>query len=171
MFDQLGRMRNNESGHIPILLIHGPFPPTTIYIRKTGSRSRARKRTINETEREKRTRTMIAAVNTAIHSFGVTTICFYRKDLITAFLADLFYRQTKKKSSKPIQKLKATTPEDYKWNMLSQLPGIGTKGSTTLCESGLSIYELSQLSAKDFVSKFKGIGKKRAKAIVEVLNL
>ena len=64
-----------------------------------------------------------------------------------------------------------TTDVDFKWNLLVQLPGIGSAGADKIIESGMSIKELSEMSAEELRKKFKNIGKKRASRILKILNI
>lgn len=169
LFRQLKEM-NDQEEFKPILIVHGPIPPRNKWIR-VGKSSRPIKVSLSEEEKERRLRRIIAGLSTALNSYPrVSVLLLKDTDQFCRFLIDLYYRQTEHKSRKPVVKRKAESIEDYKWNIFSQFPGIGPKGSTTLVESGLSIHELAHLSPEEIAKHFKGIGIKRAKMIHKILN-
>ena len=169
LFRQLKEM-NDQEEFKPVLIVHGPIPPRNKWIR-VGKSSRPIKVSLSEEEKERRLRRIIAGLSTALNSYPRVSVLLL-KDLehFCLFLIDLYYRQTEHKSRKPVVKRKAESIEDYKWNIFSQFPGIGSKGATTLLESGISILELASMSPEEIQKRFRGIGKKRATLIHQILT-
>jgi len=152
----------------PLLIVHGPIPPRNKWMR-IGRRPI--KVSLSKEEKERRLRTMIAGLSTALNSYPRLSVLFFKnQDQFCRFIIVPYYRQSERKSKKPVVKKKAETIEDHKWNIFSQLPGIGSKGATTLLESGISILELASMSPEELQERFKGIGKKRAALIQKILT-
>ncbi len=166
LFSQLKRLNDMEE-YKPLLAVHGPIPCTHKWIRIRG---RPVKASLSNDDKAKRERTAMAAFSTTINSYDrMSLVTFKSQEQFVKFIIDLHYRQTQK-AKRPVHKKKADSIKDVKWNIMSQLPGIGSKGATTLANSELSIVELGQLSPKELQKMFEGIGPKRAELIHTVLN-
>lgn len=166
LFDQLKRLNDMEE-YKPILAIHGPIPCTHKWMRARG---RPVKLSLSNDEKAQKERTAMSAFATSVNSYDrVSLITFKSQEQFIKFIVDLYYRQTQK-AKKPSAKKRAETVGDIKWNMFCQFPGIGSKGATTLLKSELTINQLADMEPDEIAKRFSGIGLKRAKAIVEILN-
>jgi len=166
LFEQLKNLNDMEE-YKPILAVHGPIPCNHKWMRVRG---RPIKLSLTKDEKAQKERTAMSAFSTSVNSYDrVSLITFKSQEQFIKFIVDLYYRQTQK-AKRPVKKRKADSIKDIKWNIVSQLPGIGSKGSDTLVNSDLSIVELGQLSPKELQESFEGIGPKRAELIHTVLN-
>lgn len=171
LYNQLYRLMTIETDHKRILFIHGKIPPTKKWV-SVGKYSRPKQTSVDSEEKAKRERAIISSMSTALNSFDVSIICLKDKIQFIGFIIDLYYRQDPKGvTERPAVKVKADSPGESKWAMLTQLPGIGTKGAKTICNTGVSIMDLCSMSAKEIQERFDGIGKKRSEAIYQILHI
>lgn len=165
LFNQIKNMVDSE--YKPMLVIHGSLPPRDSWI-KVGNRSV--RSSISEEEYKKRYQTTISVLSTIMGSFPKISVFVLKdRDQFIDLLVDLYYRQGKN-SSKPVLKRRSSTISDYKWNLFSQLPGIGSNGCKILLDNNISVHQLAEMTPDEIKSKFKGVGENRAKLIHEILN-
>ncbi len=127
---------------------------------------------LTENERDKKEITMLSGIATILNSYhNIRIINLPLQRQFPRLLFRLYLRQKKKESLRPVRKKKSDEPDKIKWDMLSMLPGVGSKGASIISKSNISILELAQMKPEEIAKKYKGIGIKRATIMVEVLNL
>jgi len=167
LFRQMNEM-NNDLDHKPLLIVYGNLPPRQKWIKINN---RVVRKVISKDELMRREQTIISTISTIVNSYSrVSVITLKDKNQFITFLSDLYYRQTSHESKKPAIKRKANNIDDYKWNIFSQLPGIGSSGCKILLEKKISIHQLSEMTPEEIKNNFRNVGESRSKLIYEILN-
>ena len=145
LFDQLKRLSEQKELET-ILAVIGEIPPKTEWRKVDG---RAMEVVLSKEERERKERSIIATINSAIVSFKPSVLLFQKERQFIKFLIDLHYRQTEHVPRKPVVGRKGTSIEDTVFCILTSIRGIGSKRAMRLINKGYSLLELYKLSKED----------------------
>ena len=147
IFKQLGDlMRLRSSGEYKaILAVMGEFPPKSTWTRIRG---RSVEVLLSQEEREKREKSIISTMNSALISFGVNVFFFPLERHFVKFIIDLHYRLTEHIPKRPVLEKKGDSVEDNVFSMLTSIKGIGAKRAQGIIESGLSLLDIYKIASE-----------------------
>lgn len=161
LFSQLYDLKNNYDRSL--LIVIGSLP------KKKWIRTRKLRIPIslNKKEIEKRKKTLLANLAISYLSYNIPFYIAKDEDEFIEFLANLYFKSSKKKISlKPVKK-KHNTIKEIKSDMLSCIPFLGRKLANKLSDK-FSIKYLIDAPIENLI-KIEGIGIKRARKIKEIL--
>lgn len=152
LWDELYRMKNTDMK--PCLAIVDPFETSE----NVPEWVKANVVTADE---------YVSAAATAMMSFGASVVTLDSDDDFIKFVERL-YRRTFKRSTRPVLKSKKTTKtiDDIKFDILTSIPGIGSRTATELLKR-YSIADLLEMSETD-INRLKINGRSVKKQIMKL---